>query len=91
MSRQAIWGTYVGPLAHLRGERAMLRMEDPYGRHFRRRLPEGVIFAQFNNMTATRRSYRQSQPRPRSLRRHLGYGWTPFRPEHWRLDPPSAG
>lgn len=67
-------GTYIGPISHLRGEEALIEPKS-----------ETKVLAQFNNVEAFRRSYRQSQMRPRGLRKHLGYGWHSFPRGHWKV------
>lgn len=86
-------GVYVGPIAHLRGERALLTRAHPYGRNrdfwsrSRRHSGREMIFAQFNRLTATRRAYRSGQPRPLGLRNLLAYRWHGFDARDWAIDP----
>ena len=87
-------GTYIGPIAHLKGERALISQWWPYGDRARWHAPRGlrldeeIVFVQFNNMQAFRRSYRPGQRRPTSLRKRLGCNMHAFRESDWRYDPP---
>lgn len=92
------FGTYVGRITHLRGERAMILPYWPYrpnsgARWFQPRgltIHEEVVFVQFNNMKARRRSYRQHQMQPTTEKKHLGTRWHCFRETDFRMDPPHV-
>ena len=73
-------GTYVGPIAHLRGEEALV--EPKSGTR---------ILVQFNNLNAFRRSYRYNQMKPRGLKKHLAYRWHSFPGEHWIVTDSRTG
>ncbi len=67
-------GTYVGPLAHLRGQRAMVETIHP-----------NFILAQFDSLLLGRRA--TFDPRRHSVKRNLGYGWHRFRHADFDVDP----
>ena len=79
-----VYATYVGPIPHLRGERALIRNQPSRGWL---NAPESVlsrsIFAQFDSMTAQVRPGRAG----RSIRKHLGFSWQRFDVRDFRLDP----
>lgn len=80
--------TYIGPIAHLRGEVAIVVREHPYIRHFLPRRLAGrsdLLFAQFNNRSASKRL--AAPGRPRGLRNLLGFRWHAFEAKDWRIDP----
>jgi len=78
--------TYIGPIVHLQGERALVH-EGGRVRLLGMELVQPSYMAQFNNLRAFRRSYRQHQPQPRGMRKYLAYGWHRFPARHFRLDP----
>ncbi|UTC28168.1 hypothetical protein GURKE_01370 [Brevundimonas phage vB_BpoS-Gurke] len=79
-----LYATYVGPIPHLRGERALIRNLPSRGWI---NAPASVlsrsIFAQFDSMTV------QARPgaKARSVHKHLGFGWKRFDVRDFRLDP----
>ncbi|UTC28813.1 hypothetical protein MARCHEWKA_03010 [Brevundimonas phage vB_BpoS-Marchewka] len=79
-----IVATYVGPIPHLRGQRALIRNQPSRGW---RNAPDAVlarsVFAQFHSMTAQVRPGRRS----RAIHKHLGFSWTRFDVRDFRLDP----
>lgn len=92
------FGTYVGPIAHLRGERAIIMSYWPYAGRSKARWhePRGltihdeVVFVQFNNLRAFRRSYRPGQMRPTAEKKHLAQRWHCFKETDWMIDPPDT-
>lgn len=77
---------YIGPIAHLRGEIAIVSREHPYARCFLPRWMAGrsdLLFAQFNNRSVSKRL--PTPGRPRSLRRLLGFRWHAFKASDWRI------
>ena len=80
--------TYIGPIAHLRGEVAIVERQHPYARRFLPRWMAGrsdLLFAQFNNRSISKKM--PTPGRPRSLRRLLGFRWQAFKASDWRIDP----
>lgn len=76
-------GVYIGPLEHLRGERAIIVWRHPY----RKRIAKGRVFAQFNNP----RYRRQREPGNLSLdHKSLAIGWHEFAEKDWALQPKSG-
>lgn len=80
----SVVATYVGPIPHLRGERALIR------NHPSRpwlNAPASVlsrsVFAQFNNRSV---QVRPGQ-RGRAAHKHLGFSWKRFDVRDFRLDP----
>lgn len=76
--------TYVGPLPHLRGERALIR--DLPSRAWLRapaHILSRSVFAQFNSMTAQARPGAKSH----AVHKHLGFSWKRFDVRDFRLDP----
>ena len=71
-----IRAVYIGKLAHLRGQGALVRRN---GNH-------GPLLAQFDSFGAFRREYRQNQERPFSMKKHLAYGWHRFNSKDFRID-----
>lgn len=76
--------TYVGPLAHLRGERALIRnLPSRAWQRAPKHVLSRSIFAQFNSMTAQARPGRPGL----STHKHLGFSWKRFDVRDFRLDP----
>lgn len=60
-------GTYVGPLAHLKGKKALLIQRKPHG-----------VLAQFDDVTAIREPHLLEANPGLIWALSLGYGWHPF-------------
>lgn len=81
MSFQA---TYVGPIAHLRGETAAIIDFMPHWWRGPKHAYSRLILAQFDNPRAQKRRGRRGYT-GLSRRSHLGYGWHAFDTRDWRL------
>jgi hypothetical protein len=75
-----MFGTYVGPLKSLQGEKAMLRTDDG---------GPGMVLAQFNNTALHHPTNVELRPElynPSHGKAMLGYGWHPFRTSDFKVE-----